>query len=146
MNETSLGQNERTNAAPAHGSILLGMFSRGVFGILLAFLIWVTQRSASRFAAREAAQAVVYQIAGLPVTIAVWLGWGILLAGSILLPALIDPGRPETVQPYTMMPAVLLIIVPFAVMIGWIVLGVYAAVQAWHGKDYSYPLIGRWVR
>lgn len=146
LNEISITKDERMNAALAHGGILLGVISRGTLGILLALLIWITQRGKSKFAARQAAQALVYQIVGVLVAVAVWLGWGLVLAGSILVPILLDPRRPETFQPYTMIPAILLIAVPFAVMIGWAIYGVYAAVQVWHGKDFSYPIIGTWFR
>jgi hypothetical protein len=49
-------------------------------------------------------------------------------------------------MPYTMIPAIALIVVPFALTFGWIGYGVYAAWQVAHGKDFSYPLIGRWIR
>lgn len=146
LNELSVSKDERMNAALAHGSIVLGIFSRGTLGILVAFLIWVTQRRRSHFAGRQAAQALVYQVLGLLVILATWLGWGVLLAGSVFVPALLSPRNPEALQPFTMVPAILLIVVPFAVMMAWVVYGVYAAVQAWHGKDFSYPLIGGWIK
>ncbi len=146
LNEVSISKDERTNAALAHGSIVLGIFSRGTLGILVALLIWITQRGKSRFAARQAAQALVYQGLGLVVILATWLGWGILLAGSAIAPALLSPHNPEALQPFTMVPAILLIVVPFAVMIAWVVCGVYAAVQVWHGKDFSYPIVGGWIK
>lgn len=146
LNEISITKAERTNAALAHGGILLGLISRGTLGILLALLIWITQRGKSKFATRHAAQALVYQMMGVLVAIILWLGWGLVLAGSIVVPLLINPRQPETLQPFTMIPAILLIVVPFAVMIGWIIYGVYAAVQVWHGKDFSYPVIGKWFR
>ncbi len=146
LNEVSISKDERTNAALAHGSIVLGIFSRGTLGILVALLIWITQRGKSRFAARQAAQALVYQGLGLVVILATWLGWGILLAGSAIAPALLSPHNPEALQPFTMVPAILLIVVPFAVMIAWVVYGVYAAVQVWHGKDFSYPIVGGWIK
>src|SRR5512138_2337677 len=124
LNEISITKDERTNAALAHGGILLGLISRGTLGILLALLIWITQRGKSKFAARQAAQALVYQLMGVLVAIALWLGWGLILAGSIIVPLLVDPRRPETLQPYTMIPAILLIVVPFAVMIAWMIYGV----------------------
>src|SRR5512142_3333931 len=142
LNESLITKDERTNAALAHGAILLGSISRGVLGILLALLIWITQRNKSKFAARQAAQALVYQITGVLVAVIAWLTWGIMFAGSIFVPLLIDPRRPETLQPFTMIPAILLMVVPFAIMIGWTVYGLYAAVQVWHGKDFSYPILG----
>lgn len=145
LNDISVSKDERTNAALAHGSILLFLANRPL-GLLVAFLVWVTQRGKSRFAARHAIQALVYQLLGLVVVIAVWAGWAVLLAGSAILPALVQPHNPEALSPYTMIPAVLLIVVPFAVMMAWIGYGVYAAVRVWRGHDFSYPMIGGWVK
>ena len=146
LNETTFTKDERVNAMLAHAGILLGLFSRGTLGIVFALLIWWTQRGKSAFATRQAAQAAIYQLLGLGVALCVWLGWGFLLAGSIFVPLLVNPNNPETLQPFTMIPAILLMIVPFAVMIGWGIYGLYAAVQVWHGKDFSYPIIGQWFR
>jgi uncharacterized Tic20 family protein len=146
VNENLATKDERLNATLAHASILLGFFSRGALGIVLALLIWITQRGKSSFAARQAAQAVVYQLLGVLAAIVTWFGWGVLLAGSIFVPVLIDPLHPEALQPYTMIPAFGLIVVPFGVMIGWLVYGLYAAWQVWHGKDFSYPVIGGWFK
>jgi uncharacterized Tic20 family protein len=145
LTESARTRNERTNAALAHGGIILNPFSRGMLGIVLAGVIWFTQRDKSAFAARQAAQAFVYQLLGILVSIIVWLGWGILFAGSIVLPLIASPQRPEAVQPFTMVPAFVLMLVPFAVMIAWTVYGLYAALQVWNGRDFDYPLIGRLI-
>lgn len=146
VNDMVVTQDERTNAALAHGSIVLGIFSRGVLGILVAFLIWITQRNKSAFAARQAAQATVYQLLGVLAAIVVWVAWGLLFAGSIAVPVLINPNRPEPLMPYLVIPAAVMIIFPLVVTFGWMVYGVYAAVQVWQGKDFSYPVIGSWVK
>ncbi len=130
----------------AHASIVLGVFSRGTLGIVLAFLIWFTQRGKSTFAARQAAQATIYQLVGILVALVSWVVWGILFAGSIVIPTMINSQHPEPYMPYTMIPALALMAVPFAVMILWVVYGLYAAWQVWHGKDFSYRVIGQWVR
>ena len=143
LNENLVTKDERMNATLAHASILLGVFSRGMLGIVLAFLIWITQRGKSNFAARHALQATIYQLLGILVALVAWLGWGLVLAGSILVPVWLTNNDPEPILPYTMIPAFVLMIVPFAVMIAWGVYGLYAAWQTWRGKDFSYPLIGR---
>ena len=145
LNENLVSKDERTNAALAHFSIVLGFFSRGVLGIVLAFLIWVTQRGKSKFAARQAAQALVWQLIGILVSIGAFFGWGALFAGSIFVPLLVNPSRPESLMPYTMIPAFVLILVPILLTLAWIGYGVYAGWQVWHKKDFSYPLIGQWV-
>ncbi len=145
LNQTTLSQDERVNAALAHVSIVLGIFSRGLLGIVLAVLIWITQRGKSRFAARQAAQAVVYQLFGLLLAIAAWLVWALVFFGAIFVPVAIDARNPEPLLPYTMIPAFALILVPLTLMIAWTVYGIYAAVQVWQGKDFSYPVIGQWI-
>jgi uncharacterized Tic20 family protein len=146
MNEMSLSQSERTNAMLAHGGVVLGVFSRGVLGILVAFLIWYTQRDKSRFAARQAAQATIYQLIGFAVTLSLWVSWGIVFFSSIMVPVLFNPRRPEPMMLYTMIPAFGLMLVPITVMFLWFVYGLYAANEVWHGNDFSYPLIGKWVK
>jgi uncharacterized Tic20 family protein len=146
VNETTLTQDERMNAMLACASIILGVFSRGMLGILLAFLIWLTQRNKSSFAARQAAQATLYQLLGIVIALVLWLGWAFTFAGSIFVPLLINANNPEPLMPYTMIPALLAIVIPFGVMIAWTIYGLYAAWQVWHGKDFSYPLIGQAIK
>ena len=146
LNENLISKDERTNATLAHASIVLGIFSRGMLGIVLAFLIWVTQRGKSNFAARQAMQAMIYQLLGIVVAIAAWLGWVLMFAGSIFVPVLLNPNHPEPMMPFTMIPAGALIVIPFIVMIGWTIYGLYAAWQVWHGKDFNYWLIGKAIR
>ncbi len=145
LNESVISKDERTNAAIAHASIVLGFLSRGVLGIVLAVLIWVTQRGKSQFAARQAAQAVWWQLAGVIMAIGAFLVWGALFAGSIFVPVLLNHSRPEPMMPYTMIPAFALILVPIALTFAWVGYGVYAAWQVAHGRDFSYPVIGRWI-
>jgi uncharacterized Tic20 family protein len=146
LTEVTITKEERTNAALAHGGIVLGIFSRGLLGILVAMLIWFTQRKTSRYVARQALQAAFYQLLGIGVAIAMWLGWALVFAGSIVFPLLIDAQHPEPMMPFTMIPALGLMAVPFIVMIGWTIYGIYAAWQVWHGHDFSYPVIGKWFK
>lgn len=146
LNEMSITKDERMNATLAHASIILGIFSRGLFGVLLATLIWLTQRGKSNFAARHGLQAALYQLLGVGAAIVLWLGWALTFAGSIFVPLLIDSNNPEPIMPFTMIPAFVAMVIPFGVMIAWTIYGLYAAWQVWHGKDFSYPLIGRAVK
>ncbi len=146
LDGTSTTKDERMNAALAHASILLGLFTRGVLGVLLAFLIWVTQRGKSDFARRQAAQAVIWQLCGIAASILAFAVWGFIFAGSIFVPILFNPQNPEGLMPYTMVPAILLVIVPFALIFAWTAIGLIATWQVWHGRDYSYPVVGRWVK
>lgn len=146
LNEMVVTKDERINAMLAHASIVLGIFSRGLLGIVLAFLIWITQRGKSKFAARQALQALIYQLLGIVVAIAVWVSWGLMFAGSIFVPLFLNPNHPESFMPFTMIPAGVMIVIPFTVMIGWTIYGLYAAYQVWHGKDFDYWLIGKAIK
>ncbi|MBI5300951.1 MAG: DUF4870 domain-containing protein [Chloroflexi bacterium] len=146
LRENTITRDERLNATLAHASILLGVFSRGILGVVLAALIWITQRGKSNFAARHALQATVYQLLGIVIALALWIGWGVLFTGSIFVPVLINPQHPEPLMAYTMIPAFGLILAPFAVMFAWFLYGLYAAWQVWHGKDFSYWLIGEHIK
>src|SRR5690242_21478902 len=55
---------ERTLAAIAHGSALLTLFT-GFAGIIVSFLIWLSQRDRSTYVAYQAMQATVFQLACL---------------------------------------------------------------------------------
>lgn len=146
LNETTMTKDERLNATLAHAGIVLGLFSRGTLGILLAFLIWVTQRGKSNYVARQAAQATIYQLLGILVALVVWLGWGATFFGSIFVPIMLNSQNPEPLMAYTMIPALVSMLIPFTVMIAWGIYGLYAAWQTWHGRDFSYPLIGRAIK
>lgn len=146
LDELTVTKDERLNATLAHASIVLGFFSRGILGIVLAFLIWVTQRGKSNYVAHHAAQATLYQLLGVLVAIIVWLGWALTFAGSIFVPLAINSRNPEPLMPYTMIPAFALIVVPFALMMAWGAYGLYAAWQVWHGKEFKYPLIGKAIK
>lgn len=139
-------KNERLNAMLAHAGVLLGFLSRGVLGILLAFAIWFTQREKSDFVARQALQALTYQLIGIVVVVLAWLIWGFVFLSSIFTPLLVSPQNPQALQPYFMIPAFALMVFPLSVMIGWLAYGLYAAAQVWRGTDFAYPVIGKWFR
>jgi len=52
-------QDEKTLAALAHASMLLNIVS-GLGGLLVAFLIWMTQRDKSRYVEDQALQSLVF--------------------------------------------------------------------------------------
>ena len=66
--QVSTTQNERLLAALSHASIVLGLFSNGVGGIVAALVIWMIKRDKSPYVAFQALQALVYQVATFIVT------------------------------------------------------------------------------
>ena len=80
--QTTTTQNERALAALAHGSILLGLFSNGIGGIVTALVIWVVQRQKSAYVAHQALQALVYQVATFLLTMLAWAAARAMLPAS----------------------------------------------------------------
>ena len=137
--EVQVTDEERTVAALAHGSILLSLFSAGLGGLLVALVIWGVYRDRSRWVANQALQAFVFQLATLVVAavlaLLVTIVWAVT---GPLIPLLIG-----------------LCLLPFALLLTLVVLlfpvlalayGVYAALEAYNGRDFQYLWIGDWLR
>ncbi len=92
-------QNAKTLAALAHGSILLGLFSNGVGGIVAALIIWATQKDKAPYAAAQALQSMVYQGVTFVITMMAWCCWGILYTVMIMVPLMADPAAYEAAPP-----------------------------------------------
>ncbi|MBO9321721.1 MAG: DUF4870 domain-containing protein, partial [Roseiflexus sp.] len=83
-------EDERLTAAMAHASVVANV--AGLTGLILAVLLWATQRRRSRFVRAHIVQAIVYQIGTLLGVIALMLLWSGCLLLS-LLPAALRPDR-----------------------------------------------------
>lgn len=137
-------QDERVLAALAHISILLP-----AIGVLAPILVWVTQRERSQFVGFQALQAVVFQLALL----LLWLLGGVCYMGSvffIMIGGFAMQGSSGMEGPGPGFN--LLFVLPFGVIFFMLLValvlfiyGVVAAVLTFQGKDFRYPLIGRWV-
>ena len=141
-----LTENERLLAAAAHASVVLGVFTNGVAGIAAALVIWLVQREKSAYVAFQALQAVVYQIVGTVITLALWACWGLTLPLATLCPVLINPTAYQDRPPITFFGAFGLLCIPLAVTAVWILYGLYGALRAYSGADFSYVLIGRMLK
>ncbi|MBC7248748.1 MAG: DUF4870 domain-containing protein [Anaerolineae bacterium] len=129
-----LTQDELTMAALAHAGILLGLFTNGLGGIVVALAIWLYEKERSSWVAFQALQALVFQIALLAVTVLVgavvgvaWAAVG-LLAVVIVGLCLIPPALAFTL---------LLVAIPLA----GLVYGLYAAYETYNGRDFRYWLV-----
>lgn len=129
-----LTQDDLTMAALAHAGILLGLFTNGLGGIVVALAIWLYEKERSAWVSFQALQALVFQIALLAVTVlaggavgAVWMVVGVLSALIVGL-CLIPPALSLTA---------LLIVIPLA----GLVYGLYAAYETHHGRDFRYWLV-----
>lgn len=143
--EISLKQEEQVLAALAHGSILLGVFTNGIGGIAAALLIWLTQKEKSAYAAGQALQALIYQIATTVLTWLLWCCWGATWMALLLPPLFANPDAYQSAPPAGLWVGLALLVVPFGIM-GLIMLyGLWGAARCLGGHDFNYAIIGNWL-
>jgi uncharacterized Tic20 family protein len=146
MNEQmAVNQDEKTLAGLAHGSILLGLFTNGVGGIVAALVIWATQKEKSAYVAAQALQAMVYQGITFLITMLTWCCWGILYTLLIVVPLISNPGAYTDAPPAGLWVGLLLMVVPFGIWGLTILYGLYGAVRCLGGHDFKYAIIGNWL-
>ena len=143
--EGALAQDERTMAALAHGSILFGIFTSGVGGIGVALVIWLTQREKSAYVAKQAMQALVYQVVTLMITLFFWCCWGALWMLMIVPPLIVNPDVYANTPPPGMWVGMSLMCIPFGAWGLTILYGLWAAVRCLSGDDFRYVVIGNWL-
>jgi hypothetical protein len=144
--ERITSSDERSLAGLAHASIVLGLFTNGVGGILAALVIWLTQREKSAYVAAQALQALVYQVLVLAVTMAAWCCWGALWMAMIFVPLFADPAAFEASPPATLWAGLFLMVVPLAIWAVTILYGLWGAARCLGGHDFEYAIVGSWLR
>jgi uncharacterized Tic20 family protein len=130
----------------AHGSVLLGLFTNGIGGIVAALVIWVLQKEKSAYAAGQALQALVYQSVTFMITMLGWCCWGIVYTALILIPLASNPGAYDAAPPAGMWVGLGLMVIPFAIWGLTILYGLIGAVRCYGGHDFRYAIIGNWLR
>ncbi|MEJ2735068.1 MAG: DUF4870 domain-containing protein [Anaerolineae bacterium] len=143
--QMTLTQDEKTLAALAHASILLGIPTSGIGGIVAALVIWIVQKEKSAHVAAQALQALVYQAVTFVLTMIVWCCWGALYMTLIFVPLLSNPGAYEAAPPAGLWVGLALMIVPFGIWGLTILYGLYGAVRCLGGHDFNYAIIGNWL-
>jgi uncharacterized Tic20 family protein len=139
-------QGERTLAGLAHASILLGLVTSGVGGILAALVIWLTQKGKSAYAAAQALQALIYQAAVLILTTLVWCCWGLALLVLVAAPMSVDPAAYESAPPATLWLGMALMIIPIGIWGLAILYALYGAARCFGGHDFAYAVVGPWLK
>ena len=140
--------------APTSDESLLAAISH-FFGLLVALIVWATQKDKSRYVRFQAVQAMVFD---LVVSVIVLLTVGcmmVLIFGVLALGigdfALIGSQSNPTVEPFrvliSMMTAIPLLIPCIMVpVIGIIFLArLIATIQTFQGKDFHYPWLGKQI-
>jgi uncharacterized Tic20 family protein len=141
----TVDRDERTLAGLAHGSILLGLFTNGVGGILAALVIWLVQKEKSAYVAGQALQALVYQAVVFVVTMLAWCCWGVLWMVVLFVPLFSNPTAWETAPPAGLWVGLILMLVPLGIWGLTILYGLWGAVRCFGGHDFKYAIIGNWL-
>jgi len=111
---------------------LLTSWTAGFAGMLAAGAIWLLKRDESAFVAAHAREAFNFNLSMFLYACAVCV-IGVLLLGATVLT--LGLGLILT------LPAGLVLLVAIAaIAVMWLVCSVVAAVRAWNGEDYRYPL------
>jgi uncharacterized Tic20 family protein len=141
----TISQDEKVLAGLAHGSILLGLFTSGIGGIVTALVIWVTQKEKSAYVAGQALQAMVYQVATFLLTMFAWCCWGALWMLMFLPPMFSNPEAYQYAPPAGLWVGLFLMVVPFGIWGLTILYGLWGAVRCLGGHDFEYAIIGKWL-
>jgi len=140
---------EWTAAALAHASVLLTLVLAAAGGIgapvglAVPLAMYFGYREKSRFVAFHALQSFIYQAAGLLiyVVVAAALGVWVALAWNIsgwLAPVLVG----FLLMPFALLLTLLMLLVLVGAPLAWVGYGLYAAYQAYQGRNFYYCLIG----
>jgi uncharacterized Tic20 family protein len=143
--QMTLRQDEKTLAALAHGSIVIGLMTNGMGGIIAALVIWLVQKEKSAYVAAQALQSLIYQAITFLVTMIAWCCWVVLYMALIFVPLLSNPGAYEAAPPAGLWVGLALMIVPFGIWGLIILYGLYGAVRCLGGHDFKYAIIGNWL-
>lgn len=132
-------QEERLMAALAHAAIVTG-YMAPIAGIL----IYVTQKEKSAYAAGQALQAAIYQLAGMLLLIVAWVLWGGFYFATFI-PMMRAPEAYADAPPPLFWVGMGSMICPFILMGLWGLYGLYGALRAWSGADFRYAIVGNLV-
>ncbi len=137
-------EDERLTAAMAHASIVANV--AGLTGLILAVLLWATQRRRSRFVRAHIVQALVYQIGTLLSVVILMLLWSGCLLLSLLPAALRPDLYRDGTLPDTFWVALFGLILPMGYGFAAMLYAIYGAYRVYRGEHFTYPLAGRLVQ
>jgi uncharacterized protein len=127
---------ERQWAALAHAGALalalLTSWTAGFAGMLAAIAVYLLKKDESAFVAAHAREAFNFNLSMFLYTCAVVVAGALLIGATVLT---LGIGIIVT------LPAGLLLLALVAVLaVVWLVCSIIAAVKAWNGEDYRYPV------
>jgi uncharacterized Tic20 family protein len=140
-------------AAVAHGTalvtVLFGALTGGALclvGPLVPLVIWLVFRERSKFVARHALQATVFQAAVVVATALLGvLGLVLVVAAWVATAALTTALVGFCLIPIALLLTLLWVILIFGLPVAALVYAGYAAYEVAQGSNFRYWLVGNWV-
>ncbi|WP_242112230.1 DUF4870 domain-containing protein [Luteimonas aquatica] len=141
-NPRSVGESERHWAALAHLAALLLAFmtswAAGLAGVLAAGVVYLIKRNDSAFAAAHAREAVNFNLSMFLYACAA-CAIGVVLVGATVFT--LGIGAIVTAPA-----GLVLVALAAGIAVMWLVCSALAAIKAWNGEAYRYPLTLRLLR
>ena len=136
-------ENEHIIAGLGHAAMFVS------FSLFLSPILWATTKARSRFLSHNLLQASVFQIvATIIITFSYFVIWG----GGALISLLPMFGMQPTQPIYSGAPSVGMTYLPiglgilfFLFLLTCAICVVIATVQAFRGKEFNYPVVGKWL-
>ena len=122
-----------------------------LFGPLVALVVWSTQKDKSRFVKFQALQALAFDLVLIIVmSIVFFCFFGVMFVGifGTMFGALGSTSSPDAIPPFFMLPfmfpfLMFACISPVSLLI--MAVRMIAAVSVFRGRNYQYPLLGKWL-
>lgn len=143
--QVAISQEDKALAAMAHASILLGIITSGIGGIVAALVIWLVQKEKSTYVAFQSLQALVYQGVVMIITIVAWCCWGILWMLMLLPPLFANPDAYMYAPPAGMWVGLFFMVIPLGIWGLTILYALWGAIRCLGGHDFRYAIIGNWL-
>ncbi len=141
----NISTDDRNLAGLAHLSILLGWVSNGLGGIMTSLIIWLLQKDRNEFTARQAQQSLAFQVFTWGIATLIWIVGGFGTMFIALIP-IIRGGPEEELAPILITLMVIVLgVIPLLFLVVTTVIGIIAAVRAFRGEEFCYPITGRFV-
>ncbi len=140
--------------APTSDESLLAAISH-FFGLLVALIVWVTQKDKSRFVHFQSIQAmafdlVMYAVVFVATGLLLTLMFGVLALGIADL-AIIGTQSNPAIEPVGVLVALMTatpLFIPFVLVLisgVFFIIRLIATLQTAQGKNFHYPWLGAWV-
>ena len=136
---TAASSDEKVLAALAHGSVFM-MF----LGPVVPVILWASQRKKSKYVSFHALQAMGYQALyfWLGIVVAILIMMLFICLIPVLSISLQNSGEPTLIPFLVQVPIMLSL---FGYLGLFFILGIVGAVSCFLGRDFRYPVLGRWL-